>query len=85
MSDCIAKFEVSGVTTHGSNGHVSENYRTIKMYAVYGDGSEENRSFAAATPSGTIEFALTNPAASELFKPGERYYVEFTRVAPPSA
>lgn len=55
-------------------------YREITLSAVC-DGSEENRSFADATPTGTITFTLSNLALADLFKPGENYYVDFTKAA----
>lgn len=53
--------------------------REITLSAV-GGGSEENRSFATNTPSGTITFQLNNAAMAEAFKPGQAYYVDFTPV-----
>jgi hypothetical protein len=53
--------------------------REITMSAVYG-GSEENQSFAESTPSGSITFQLNNSACADEFKPGDAYYVEFTRI-----
>ena len=50
--------------------------REIQMSAVYG-GSEENDSFAKATPSGMITFQLNNPKLKDEFKPGQYYYVKF--------
>jgi hypothetical protein len=38
-------------------------------------GSEENKSFFASTPSGTIELATVAP---DVFEPGKDYYVDFT-------
>lgn len=54
--------------------------REITLSAVYGD-TEENRSFSTSTPSGTINFHLNNPALADEFKPGQTYYVDFTRSA----
>jgi hypothetical protein len=51
--------------------------REITLHAVYG-GSEENKSFATSTPTGTITFQLNNPALADEFKPGQAYYVDFT-------
>lgn len=38
-------------------------------------GSEENKSFSAATPSGKLELMITNPEAYGSFVPGRSYYV----------
>lgn len=49
----------------------------ITMYAVV-DGSEENKKFFAATPSGSINLGTINPEAAAQFEPGKEYYVDFT-------
>ena len=55
--------------------------REITLSAVYDDGiAKENKSFADATPSGTITFQLNNPALADEFKPGQAYYIDFTPV-----
>jgi hypothetical protein len=54
--------------------------REITMGAVYGS-SPEDRSFAQATPQGEITFRLDNPDLAEEFKPGQAYYVDFTRIS----
>lgn len=38
-------------------------------------GSEENKSFSAATPSGKLELMITNPEAYGSFVPGKSYYI----------
>jgi hypothetical protein len=90
MSTCRAKFYVAKVAELDNvGGHVSKMYtkdsketpvpaREITMYAVY-DGSAENRSFAQSTPNGTLTFMLGNPDLAEAFKPGESYYIDFTK------
>lgn len=56
---------------------------TVKFRTVYeSDASKdtENARFTQATPWGTIELGIDNPAAREQFKTGESYYVDFTPV-----
>ena len=56
--------------------------REITLTAVYDSGiCKENKSFADATPSGTITFCLNNPALAEASKPGQAFYVDFTPAA----
>lgn len=40
-------------------------------------GSEENRSFASATPAAHLEITITNPEALGAFKAGAEYYLTF--------
>ena len=57
-------------------------HREITLSAVYDDGiSKENKSFADATPSGSMTFFLSNPALADEFKPGDVYYLDFTKAS----
>jgi len=47
------------------------------MQAVY-DGSPENNQFAQATPSGSLEMYISNPAALDFLEPNKDYYLDFT-------
>lgn len=55
--------------------------RTVKFQPVQG-GSEENRKFYALTPSGNIEFTVSELAAQSLGldqgKIGSEFYVDIT-------
>lgn len=41
--------------------------------------SEENKSWAKYTPSGSIEMNIDNPEAYDAFELGAEYYVDFTK------
>lgn len=72
--EASAKFKVSQVTHHLA----SEIYQEVTLDAICGtDG--ENASFSKYTPNGKIVFSLTNPALADTFKPGNVFYVDFTR------
>ena len=47
----------------------------VTLNAVYG-GSSENKSFAEATPSGSMTFTVSNSAVIGKFTPGKEYYVD---------
>jgi hypothetical protein len=56
--------------------------REITLSAVYDDGlAKENKSFADATPSGSLTFYLNNPNLADEFKPGDVYYLDFTKAS----
>lgn len=78
MARTRAKFQCLSVTDHGWN-------KSVKLGVVYSrkDGTE-NRDFTKATPSGTIEMQIDNPAAAVQFIPQKYYYVDFT-LAPEDA
>ncbi len=67
-----AKFRCNWVRDHGDN-------KLVQLGVVYSrvDGTE-NKDFTKATPSGTIEMQIDNPAAALQFKPTHYYYVDFT-------
>lgn len=50
--------------------------RTFKFHAEYDHRLPEDQRFALATPSGTVEIRVDNPAVA--FEPGKSYYLEFT-------
>lgn len=44
------------------------------------DGGDEDNTFAKFSPSGSAELSIANPALVGQFRPGQRYYVDFTPV-----
>jgi len=42
------------------------------------DGVHEDNTYCKFTPSAELRMTVTNPALLGKFKPGERYYVDFT-------
>lgn len=52
---------------------------TVKFTADY-TGSKEDNSFSATTPFASLEMFISNPALIGIFKPGQRFYVDFTPV-----
>lgn len=55
---------------------------TIEMFPVYGNGdpNHENTKFWQASPSGKLELNCVNAAASDYFKVGQEYYLDFKKV-----
>lgn len=70
MARTRAKFQCLSVTDHGWN-------KSVKLNVVYSrvDGTE-NYDFTKATPSGSMEMQIDNPAAAVQFKPQKYYYVD---------
>lgn len=56
----------------------------LKMHAVCKsspypeDGSDEDNTFAKFSPSASLEIFIANPALHGRFKPGQKFYVDFT-------
>ena len=51
---------------------------SVRLEPVYASGGNENASFACDTPSGSVQFEITNPAAFGCFQQGKNYYGRFT-------
>ena len=74
MDTTRAKFQCQQETRH--NGW---NARTFRFQAIYDQGLvDEDRSFAKATPSGTLEIQVDNPNVQ--FELGAFYYLDLTKV-----
>lgn len=71
MNTVRAKFRVHNVTKYN---HCTE----IQMSPVF-SGSDENKSFFAATPSGDIRMSVKNEIAAQAFEVNVEYYVDFTK------
>lgn len=70
-----AKLTVTSITDHHNMSG-----KTIKFACVYDPAIPEDRRFCEATPSGSMELYVTNPAAIEQFAKGKSFYVDFTPV-----
>ena len=73
-----AKFVVQAITVRKHwQPEKGEYISEIELSAVTG-GSDENKAFFAATPSGSIKLGVLNEAAVKQFTPGQAFYVDFT-------
>jgi len=43
-----------------------------------GDGSDEDNTYARYSPSASFMISVANPALHGQFKPGQKFYVDFT-------
>ena len=71
-----AKFEVTQITSHSW----SDRHRTIILQPRYDDTIPEDRRFQEATPSGTLEMMVTNPAALAELTLGREFYLDFVPI-----
>lgn len=72
-----AKFKVDSITRTKHWDAAKGEVQTIRLSPVT-SGSEENKAFYAATPSGSIDLATLNEGAGKQFELGQEYYVDFT-------
>lgn len=75
MNPTRCKMKLTSISESYSNG------RSVKFVPV-SSGSEENKKFYAATPSGSIEFTVSESAAKSLALDvsalGSEFYVDIT-------
>lgn len=72
-----AKFKVISITITEHWDKTKGNISTIKLSPVI-SGSDKNKEFYAATPSGDITLGTINDSAASQFELGKEYYVDFT-------
>ena len=79
----LARIE-SSMQTQYKDGITSEReMRTLVFWPVSG-GSEENKAFWDATPSGEVKLGTVNPEAWSQFELNREYYLDFTAAAAPA-
>jgi hypothetical protein len=64
-----AKFRVTSVEHHEGD------QSTVNLAAVHG---ADNRTWTKWTPSGSLRLCITNPGATEQFKPGQHVFIDFS-------
>lgn len=76
-----AKFTVTGLK-QSSYGKGSPTYKTVVLTPQYDTSIPEDRRFFDATPNGTFEMAINNPAAIDALMPngelGHSFYIDLT-------
>ena len=81
-----AKFVVTSVTQHGAEPPTSETVAfgaVCKSGAYPADGSDDDNTYARWSPSASCSINIANPALFGKFKPGQKFYVDFTEAADP--
>lgn len=82
MSKMRAKFQLQSVEQFGNSqgitGEKLKFHAVAKSSAYPADGSDEDNTYAKFSPSASCEILVMNPALFGQFKPGEKYYVDFT-------
>lgn len=68
-----AKFRCYDVIST-SDVHGDKYSESVKLHAVT-DETEDNKSWAKATPAGQLSMTIDNPKAFESFRQGDEYYL----------
>lgn len=83
MTDMRAKMRLHSVTDMGTAEMLSFQAVAAKSYGE--DGADEDNTYAKFSPSATLQITVMNPALLGKFKPGQSYYVDFTRADTPAS
>lgn len=75
-----AKMKVSHVTSYVDGVEHLTMTAVGKDDCYPADGSDENNTFAAFTPSADLSMLVNNPALQGKIKEGDVFYVDFTKV-----
>ncbi len=70
-----AKFRCNSVTDFGNGGSKAS------LSAVVDDGTPENERYHTATPSGSMEISISNPAVRDFLKPERYYFLDFSEAS----
>ena len=73
-----AKLKIESVTAF-EGGEKLKFHAVCKTGSYPADGSDEDNTYAKFSPSASLEIAVMNPALHGQFKPGEKFYVDFTK------
>jgi hypothetical protein len=76
MSKMRAKLQISHIEKFPETELLHFHGVAAKSYPA--DGSDEDNTFAKFSPSVQLNIAIANPALIGQFKPGEKFYVDFT-------
>jgi hypothetical protein len=76
------KFQVTKIarSAYGHPTAVPSTAVEVTLTPQYDQSIEEDKRFAKATPSGTIQLYIDSPPASDYLALGKVFYVDFTEV-----
>lgn len=81
MTTMRAKLQISSVTVHQGGSETLKFHAVSKSTPYAADGSDDDNTYAHYSPSATLEICIANPALHGKFKPGDKFYVDFTPAA----
>lgn len=77
------KVEIHDVTLHRSGEHITA--RPVGKNGGYpADGGDEDNTFANFSPSGEFKLFIANPELHGVYKPGQKFYVDWTPIEEPA-
>ena len=80
MQTMIAKFSVTNVIKHSDQCEELQ-FAAVTSKPFDANGASEDNDFARWSPSGSLSITVTNPNLIGKFKPGKKFYLNFTEAA----
>lgn len=74
-----AKMQVQKVELHQGGNETVHLVAVAKSGGYPADGHDEDNSFARWSPSGSMSLTIANPDLHGKIKPGDKFYLDFTR------
>jgi hypothetical protein len=81
MNIMRAKLQLESVTTYQGGTEKLTFNAVCKSGGYPSDGSDEDNTYALFSPSARLDITITNPALYGKFKPGKKFYVDFTEAS----
>lgn len=78
MTTMRAKFQINTVTVFQGGQEQLKMTAVAKNGTYPADGSDEDNTYAKFSPAGELSLTIANPALLGKFKPGEKFYLDFT-------
>lgn len=76
-----AKFKITKVEMYDGGSERLEMTAVSKSGPYPEDGSDEDNTYAKFSPSGSLTLTIANPALAGKFKPGQKFYLDFTEAS----
>jgi len=73
-----AKMRITKVEQFEGGNEKLEMTAVSKSTAYPADGSDEDNTYAKFSPSGSLTLTISNPALAGKFRPGQKFYLDFT-------
>ncbi|MCK5432162.1 MAG: hypothetical protein KAJ03_05425 [Gammaproteobacteria bacterium] len=74
-----AKMKIHSVEQFDGGSEVLRMSAVCKSDPYPDDGFDEDNTFATFTPTASLEIQITNPDLIGKFKPGQKYYLDFSK------
>lgn len=81
MTTMRAKMQITKIEQHLGGMETLHLTAVARSSAYPPDGSDEDNTYARFSPSGGLTLTIANPALLGQFKPGQKFYLDFTEAA----